>query len=433
MNVFFNTKFANSQNNFEKVGNLFLTPSRYLLNGKDYAYIDAKLLRCSPSFAKDKKTFLKTTLAVIAFIPGTILGALFKGLGHLSKNVRQHSTLIKNFTVNSVTPVVANPEVPTNPNFIDHKALAQKDLAAMGDDQMDSDWGLNRYFGNIQIINLDHQKDKYKECTDNLRQVGLKEGDYERFSAILGKDLDKEIWNRCKSKLYPDQLDKLHQNQAGCYMSHYTVIKQAKANYDKAMLRLEKAEEALNKAKKSGSVLPELTKEVEEAKAQVHKYSSTLILEDDNKFGRLNSDETTFTYKKVGRVFREAMLHLPNDWDMVYFSAFEFPHGEGANPFIPNIRMKQLIYAYDLNAYAVSAKFYDKALEILKKIEQPGVPYEAVDVEYALVMKDHQIYASTPPLASQGGTVSSIRPHDEEIPYVQRNGWQWEKMRPISA
>lgn len=98
MKVFFNTQAVDSQNKFEKIGNLLLTPTRYLFDGKDYKYIDAKSLQYSPSFPQNKKTFLKTALAVILFIPSTILGALFKGLAHLSKETRDNSDSIKNYT-----------------------------------------------------------------------------------------------------------------------------------------------------------------------------------------------------------------------------------------------------------------------------------------------------------------------------------------------
>jgi len=87
-----------NKNKFENFGNRLLTPCRYLYKGKDYKYIDAKSLQCSPSFPQNKRTFLKTVFAVIAFIPSTILGALFKGLGHLSRDARYNSALIKNYT-----------------------------------------------------------------------------------------------------------------------------------------------------------------------------------------------------------------------------------------------------------------------------------------------------------------------------------------------
>lgn len=52
---------------------------------------------------KIKKTFLKTALAVILFIPSTILGALFKGFAYLSKETGDRSASIKDCADKKIT------------------------------------------------------------------------------------------------------------------------------------------------------------------------------------------------------------------------------------------------------------------------------------------------------------------------------------------
>jgi UDP-N-acetylglucosamine:LPS N-acetylglucosamine transferase/GR25 family glycosyltransferase involved in LPS biosynthesis len=313
-------------------------------------------------------------------------------------------------------------------HLIEHQALAKTDLETMTNQEMDDDWKLDTYFGNIRVINLREQEEKYRICITNLQEIGLKEGDIERFNAIVGRDLPRELWDRMQSTLDRDT-DKLHQGQTGCYMSHYLVIKEAKARYDNAKKELKEAKAALQGARGSGhGNLPDLERQLRLAEEKKRKYSSTLVIEDDNKFGRVtNAERKEFTLKNVGRVFREAMLHLPKDWDSILFSALEIG-SKGRLRFDPKRRVKKLVYAYESNAYAISSKYYEKVIKALEKINNPQKSLLPVDIELAKIMDTNKVYVATPPLAFQGGFESTIRAHGRKLPFVQRNIEQWDRM-----
>jgi GR25 family glycosyltransferase involved in LPS biosynthesis len=299
---------------------------------------------------------------------------------------------------------------------INHQAIAKKSLEEMTDEQMDKNWKLNEFFGTVRVINLDGNKERWKNVKEKLEGVGLKEDKFERFRGINGrKEIDKNIWNHMQSnykyrpiwtKAGRDKHDNQHMGQTGCYMSHYNLIKETSEKYDNAkkeLLRLQKENATEEQTKK--------------AQAEVKKYSSILILEDDNELGTIKRKNVTkcskrrdqmysdtLTKEGIGRKLYEAMNALPEDWDMFYFMAMNLKKPEDTE----SDSLKKLVEAGCLNCYAVNAQMYPKLLAALRRAEPGGIPIEPVDMVISKLMKGSKCYVANPPLAAQDGRGSVI-------------------------
>ncbi len=318
---------------------------------------------------------------------------------------------------------------------INHQAIAKKSLEEMTDEQMDKNWKLNEFFGTTRVINLDKDHERMKELNSELANIGLVNNQFERFRGINGrKEIDKDIWNRMQGnyKHHPtwtkagrDKLDNLHMGQTGCYMSHYNLIKETSEKYDNAkkkLLRLQKE-----------NATPEKLKI---ARAEVKKFSSVLIIEDDNKFGRILPDHVTsgpdfhdnvyghtLTKTGIGRQFYKTVAALPKDWNLFFFMAMNYETPDDTE----STHLKKLKNAVCLNCYAVNASMYPQLLASLRKVEGEEVPIEPVDDAIAKLMKKTNCYVANPPLAAQGGGSSSINntiDKDENRKYWQSRNRQ---------
>lgn len=98
-NVFLNTT-SDTSNPLEAAGNIFLTPARYLFNGRKITNIDLSQAKCDMKldfdYNKDSKVIevLKTVLAVVAAVVLVPIGACLKGLAYLSSTVRDKHRII---------------------------------------------------------------------------------------------------------------------------------------------------------------------------------------------------------------------------------------------------------------------------------------------------------------------------------------------------
>lgn len=89
MTVFLNTEIK-SDSFLENLGNFCLTPVRAVCGGKTYYHVDQVFLAKEP---KQKSHIIvkitKIFIAIIFFLPGLILGVLFKSVSHIFSSVRQ--------------------------------------------------------------------------------------------------------------------------------------------------------------------------------------------------------------------------------------------------------------------------------------------------------------------------------------------------------
>ncbi len=341
--------------------------------------------------------------------------------------------------------------------IIDHQKVAKKELKEMSHEKQNEDWHLLKYVGHAKLINLERDKKRLEEAREHFSKIGLSLQDVERFAAVIGNELPRETWDRFPNPPnYPldtqekiKVIDKWHAAQAGCYLSHYHAIKKAKENHElaKANYRsmqiqlIELKKSADNTNCKSKEQIHLLKKNLEDAQERIKKFSSVLIMEDDNRFGQLiDKKEKKATLEKVGVIFRQIMQELPQDFDMLFFSSITSKKEKwGDMKGIPgakqtrkrlkqinNKRIAKLDYGYGANAYLVHSRFYDTILNKLSKIDIVNHPLKAVDVEIAELMENSNTYLAIPPIAYQGGYMSNLSSQD--LPLIQPNKKLWKKI-----
>ncbi|MBA3816065.1 MAG: glycosyltransferase family 25 protein [Parachlamydiaceae bacterium] len=277
--------------------------------------------------------------------------------------------------------------------------IAQEHLDTMSPEELDNNWHLSDFFGTVAVINLPQDTARLDRITKELNAIGTY--DFEVFPAIDGrKDLDPSLWMKLKknrlsnidAKEKKNILDRLHQGEAGCYMSHYLLLKQTKEAFDRAQ----------NELKSAKYVMDELA--ILNATNKVRKYSRILILEDDSGFGVVNAAMSNSSTKNLGLLLREALKTLPRNWDMLYLMCA--PH-EKTKKISPHLyKLKRSVFA---NAYVVNYTMYEPILSTLKQIEDPEIN-EVLPVDKAIsrLHYKYNVYAIYPSLAFQFDGVSTI-------------------------
>lgn len=96
-NHFLNTRIKEASP-LEALGDLFLTPSRFIFAGKDIDNIDSEghRVEVKQSFQYEGHLLFKTVLAVLAFPVGEVLGGACKGLAYCSPQTRERHRSIQN-------------------------------------------------------------------------------------------------------------------------------------------------------------------------------------------------------------------------------------------------------------------------------------------------------------------------------------------------
>ncbi len=370
-----------------------------------------------------------------------------------SKDQTRKLNSLKNISIKELTQ-----DKKINPFIIDHQSLAIKELKEMGLEEQNRDYHLLKYVGHARIINLDRNPERLVGANENFAKIGVVSGEVVRFPAVLGKNLPREIWDRFPNPPnYPldtpekiAENDRWHQGQAGCYMSHYRIIQEAKENHIQAKSDYEKIQQQLITFKKQNffHTLPSIKAEIHkleqqlaEALERVKTFSSVLVMEDDNRFGRvLDKNKKQTTLENVGVVFRQVMRDLPDDFDILYLSAItsekkdwgnlkDIPAAENTRQRLKQVnneRIVKLDYGHATNAYIVHERFYDSLLNKLKVINLPGSPLKPVDVHIAELMENSKTYLAVPPIAYQGGDLSNVS--SRNLPLIQPNKKLWKKI-----
>lgn len=278
--------------------------------------------------------------------------------------------------------------------------IAQEHLATMSSEELDNDWRLNEFFGTIAVINLPQDTERLKRITEELHAVGTY--DFEVFEAIDGrKDLQPAIWkklkkNRLKNPIDKNEkkeiLDRLHQGEAGCYMSHYLLIKRTKEAFDNAVNELQNAK----------SLNDEIA--ISNATNKVRKYSRILILEDDSGFGIVHEDKTQSSKKGVGILFRKALKTLPKRWDMLYLMSIAQEKTKKISEHIYQLRRSAFA-----NAYVINYTMYAPIISILEQIEDPKIK-EVLPLDKAISYRHYlyRVFAIYPSIAFQFDGTSTI-------------------------
>jgi hypothetical protein len=296
---------------------------------------------------------------------------------------------------------------------IDRPKIASERLAKLGD-EVDHNWGLKDYFGHIYIINLDDRDNskKYAERLENvqadLKKVGVMPEDCERFRAIHGAtELNEKIWSKIDDNSFNKQgieLENVHKAQAGNFMSHYNIIKDAHTKYKTAKKQfnlLKKEYFQTSSLNRKNEIWTEIIKSAD----QMKEYSSILIIEDDNGFGFLKENQTETSLQGAGQSFQHVMQELPENWHMFYFMA---DHGYAWNIQHHSTHLNRMTYGVCLNAYAVNHLAYKSIKNALSKIHEPNAKVRPTDHVIASLHASHNVFLPKAPLAYQHCGQSSI-------------------------
>lgn len=294
---------------------------------------------------------------------------------------------------------------------IDHQKTAKEQLKSFSNNTLNNDWMIYDYFGCLYVINLERATDRLETITKDLHDIGVEQFDI--MPAVDGRvEVPEELWMKMtqnwarydlSKKSGREKFKKQRQGETGCYLSHLKVIKLVKEKFDQANDNIQNA------------ILVGDEEALQEAYTQARKYSSVLILEDDNAFGIVARNKREATLNKVGKLFRKAMAELPKDWDMCYFMAWSRKPEQKISRHI--VRLTQGLYN---NAYAVNHKFYSAAIAFLERIFDPEVAEVVpLDAALGLIHPDNRCYAVTPALAFQREGVSDI------------TSYKWKRLRQI--
>lgn len=296
--------------------------------------------------------------------------------------------------------------------------IAQFHLSTMSDDEMDQDWKLNDFFGTVAVINLPQADLRREKVTRELEAIHCK---FELFQGVDGrKDVDFEIWSKFYGKRGSDldlstvegklASDKINQGRAGCYLSHYTLIKKVKESFDRAMLNYEFAQNSQD------------AEAIKHAEAELKKYSRVLILEDDAGFGDVvvNEDNTEATKKDVGKRLRLAMKELPENWEMLYLMVQAKEEPEEISPHL--CRIKSSVF---LVGYALNYTMYQPIIDLLKQVEDPLLEKtRAIDVLLGASQHKHHVYALKKSVIYHEAGPSQIALTTRPV-ITQPNPWPW--------
>lgn len=282
---------------------------------------------------------------------------------------------------------------------IDHQKEALEQLRSMSDLELDKNLKLQDFFGSIYVINLPHAKARLERMTRELQQVGIE--NFTVWRAVNGRnshEVPEALWRKMSLNWRvldlstvegEERLDRQFQGETGCYLSHYRLLQHVKTQYDMAREKLLMAKD-------------EAAKEL--AERELKKYSTVLILEDDNGFGLVSKDHKSVTMQGVGRILREALASLPEDWDMLYFMAQSISPAQMRSP-----HLKQLNFGMLMNAYAVNHQMYDDLIKHLSSIDDPEVVELApIDNAVGALHATHRCYAIFPSIAYQHDGQSQI-------------------------
>lgn len=255
--------------------------------------------------------------------------------------------------------------------------IAEEQLYTLSPEELDQDWQLLSFFGHIKVIG---KKDspRYPFLILHMREVGLSEGDFELSPPI--SNAPKYIWSKVPGRICQDP--QAMQGIAGCVLAHYELIQDTHKRYQKALKNFHRA----------------TPKELTATKAEVDRYSSVLIIEDNNAFGQLI--EGVPYLESVGVKLRQTLSELPEDWDMFYLLCM---HSEFGGPLAKQIpgcpRLLRATFGLTTKCFAVKCSAYEKLLQAYKKSLFHDAELLPADHIVASLHTSLNVYIAREPLA----------------------------------
>lgn len=280
---------------------------------------------------------------------------------------------------------------------------AENDLATMTDQELDTNWKLNDYFGHVKVISSNPDSSRFQRCQREMQQIGLHT--YEIVPGVNGALLDPELWQRADNWDANDT-DWQKQGRMGCLMAHYQAILDSAERWEKACQK----KEALQ-----ADPDPDVD-QLQEIEQEIKTYSSLLMIEDNTGFGVVTGDQTA-TLLGCGRRWRQVAAALPAHWDMLYLVTM-------ADNWGPSVQISQelvrLRYGVLTKCYAIQAPFYRVVLDHFEKTFRSLGTIAPVDHVLAALHREHRCYAPLGiGLAYRFGSTSEV----QSSPGIIRN-WQ---------
>jgi len=309
-------------------------------------------------------------------------------------NLEQHAT----------APIVHEKVIEKPQNVLSKhqtlRAIAKRHLKTMSKRALDKDWKLNDFFKRIVVINLVQATARKNRIIEQKKMIG--NPTFRFFKAIDGKtSVDESIWKKFTSNrenYNPDTdegkhaLERFHKGEAGCYLSHYSVIRHTKECFDKALQNFTLAKKMRD------------AKKIKQAKRKLNRYSRILILEDDAAFGLVDEEQNQASPKKTGYVLRKALAHLPDDWNILYFMVHATKPSKKVS-----VHLRKLTTSWSAVAYAINYTMYDALLGRLETIFDPKIlEIYPIDTEISELQKHYKTYAIYPSIVYHQDGTSAI-------------------------
>lgn len=222
------------------------------------------------------------------------------------------------------------------------------------------------------VINLDRNPERLQHITKSYEASDIREIQLKRFPAVLGKNVDIQEWltpeaieelTRTEKKGYRTHHYQLTRGAIGCFLSHYTLAKQLLSD---------------------------------------KRNDYYIILEDDSVI-----DPRGF------KTIQEAMVNVPENWDMVLFGFVRI-----INP-VSNGNFIQPSGFWGLHGYIINKKGAKTLVDEIANVRMDG-QLDAY-ISRMIQQKKINVYAYKSPIIFQSSTVSTIqmgiRIRDEINPY----------------
>ena len=134
-------------------------------------------------------------------------------------------------------------------------------------------------------------------------------------------------------------------------------------------------------------------------RAKMLGFKAVMVFEDDVEL------KPRFTHE-----LEKCMGDLPEDWDMLYLGG-----SHKAKPVPVTNNIYKVVKTLTTHAYIMRSSMFNRAIELLRNIEQP------VDGIYADLQKEFNVYITNPPIAWQREGFSDIEGRNMAYDWIKTN------------
>lgn len=174
--------------------------------------------------------------------------------------------------------------------------------------------------------------------------------------------------------------------QINCYLSFFLIIQEAQLQYKNAEVNMQKAKGVLNDPKQNQ--LAKFRAKADLANPQFREYSQIILIEDDVGL-------TDNPLNEIQKIFQQALIELPNDWDLLYLSKGAVDVKNGSQDILNKPYLKKVSCRLGIGALMINHRIYKTILNSLKKIFLDE-PFHPIDQELALLFPKNNCFEINP-------------------------------------